>query len=143
MREELKTRIDGDKSQVFCIWRHRWVRLTPEEWVRQQFLHHLVEELAYPSGRIGVEVAIHVGDVSKRCDAVVYDAYMRPWMLLEFKAESVALTQRTLDQAAVYNRKLKAPYLILSNGPKTIAASVTENRIEFLNELPQYFVPGS
>ncbi len=90
-----------------------------------------------------MEVAIHVGDVSKRCDAIVYDAYMRPWMLLEFKAESVALTQRTLDQAAVYNRKLKAPYLILSNGPKTIAACVTENRIEFLNELPHYSVPGS
>ena len=64
-------------------------------------------------------------------------------MLLEFKAESVALTQRTLDQAAVYNRKLKAPYLTLSNGPKTIAACVTENRIEFLNELPRYSVPGS
>ena len=55
----------------------------------------------------------------------------------------MALTQRTLDQAAVYNRKLKAPYLILSNGPKTIAACVTENRIEFLSELPQYSVPGS
>lgn len=95
-----------------------------------------MEELAYPSGRIGVEVAIQVGEVAKRCDAIVYDTGMQPWMLLEFKAETVALTQRTLDQAAVYNRKLGAPYLVLCNGPQTIAARVTASGIEFLNQLP-------
>jgi len=95
-----------------------------------------VEELAYPSGRIGVEVAIHVGEAAKRCDAIVYDARMQPWMLLEFKAETVALTQRTLDQAAIYNRRLGAPYLVLCNGPQTIAARITDSGIEFLNQLP-------
>lgn len=134
----LRTRISGDKEQVFCAWRRRWVRLTPEEWVRQQFLHRLVEELSYPSGRIGVEVTICVGEVTKRCDAVVYDAGLQPWMLLEFKAETVALTQRTLDQAAVYNRKLNAPYLILSNGRETVAAKVTAYEIAFLNEIPSF-----
>ena len=96
------------------------MRLTPEEWVRQQFLHRLVDDYHYPAGRIGVEVAIAVGDAKKRCDAVVYDEQLQPLVLIECKAEHVAITQRTLDQAITYNRKLNVPYLFLHNGPETV-----------------------
>ena len=116
----MRTRIFNNKEQIFCEWRHRWVRLTPEEWVRQQLLHHLVEQLGYPSSRIAVEQAITVGAAHKRCDAVVYDQTMCPLVLIECKAETVPLTQKTLDQAITYNRQLNVPYLILHNGPQTI-----------------------
>lgn len=116
----MRTRVYNGKEQIFCEWRHRWVRLTPEEWIRQQLLHRMVNEGAYPASLIAVEQAITVGDVRKRCDAVVYDNTMQPLLLIECKAETVPLTQKTLDQAITYNRKLNVPYLLLCNGAQTI-----------------------
>ncbi len=134
----MRTRIFNGKEQIFCEWRHRWVRLTPEEWVRQQLLHHLVEQLGYPASLIAVEAPIKVGDLQKRCDAIVYNNAMQPLMLIECKAESVPLTQKTLDQAATYNRKLRVPYLLLHNGPQTVIAFVDDNTIKYINAIPQY-----
>jgi type I site-specific restriction endonuclease len=131
----LRTRLYNGKEQIFCEWRHRWVRLTPEEWVRQQLLHKLVEQLDYPASRIAVEQAITVGAAKKRCDAVVYDPTMQPLMLIECKAETVPLTQKTLDQAITYNRKLNVPYLLLCNGAQTICIDGTNNH---LIGLPRY-----
>ena len=69
----------------------------------------------------------------KRADAIVYDRSLRPLMLLEFKADTVALTQKTLDQATVYNRQLHVPYLI-----QTVVAKIDENKINFLETIPQW-----
>ena len=138
----MKTRVFNGKEQIFCEWRHRWVRLTPEEWVRQQLLHRLVEQLAYPASRIAVEVSLEIIQSSNRkihrADAVVYDRTMQPIMLIECKAETVALTQKTLDQALVYNRKLNVPYLMLHNGPQTIVAQVSETGITLLPSIPTF-----
>lgn len=123
----MKTRLQNNKEQIFCDWRHRWVRLTPEEWVRQQLLHRMVEQLGFPASLIAVEVAFRLpslqgedGGKLFRCDAVVYDASLQPLMIIECKAETVPLTQKTLDQALTYNRKLSVPYLLLHNGPQSI-----------------------
>ncbi len=134
----MRTRIFNGKEQIFCEWRHRWVRLTPEEWVRQQLLHRLVEQLGYPASLIAVEAPIKVGDLQKRCDAIVYNNAMQPLMLIECKAESVPLTQKTLDQAATYNRKLRVPYLLLHNGPQTVITFVDDNTIKYINAIPLY-----
>ena len=131
----MRTRLFNDKEQIFCEWRKRWVRLTPEEWVRQQLLHYLVEQLDYPASLIAVEQAIMVGEAKKRCDAVVYDRAMQPLVLIECKAETVPLTQKTLDQAITYNRKLNVPYLLLYNGVQTIF--VNGNSI-YPSGLPRY-----
>lgn len=136
--ERLNVKDINGKQCVFCAWRRRWVRLTPEEWVRQHFLHRLVSDYGYPSGRIGVEVAIAVGEAKKRCDAVVYDEQLQPLVLIECKAEHVALTQRTLDQAITYNRQLNVPYLFLHNGPETVVVRVeprTRNQEQRQNSL--------
>ena len=134
----MRTRVYQDKEQIFCEWRRRWVRLTPEEWVRQQLLHRLVEQLDYPFGLIAVEQAIQVGEAKKRCDAVVYDRQMRPMMLIECKAETVPLTQKTLDQASTYNHRLNVPYLMLHNGPQTIVAHVETDKIDYLQAIPTW-----
>ena len=134
----MRTRIFNGKEQIFCEWRHRWVRLMPEEWVRQQLLHRLVEQLGYPAALIAVEAPIIVGKMQKRCDAIVYNNVMQPLMLIECKAETVSLTQKTLDQAATYNRKLQVPYLILHNGPQTIIAYVNDKSISFVQSIPPY-----
>ena len=132
----MRTRIYNNKEQIFCEWRKRWVRLTPEEWVRQQLLHHMVEQLAYPSSLIGVEVAIKVGEVKKRCDAVVYNQDLQPLMLIECKAETVSITQKTLDQALTYNRKLNVPYLILYNGLQMVFVHVPSQSAS--SSIPHY-----
>lgn len=134
----MRTKLINNKDYVLCSWRRRWVRLTPEEWVRQHFLDRLTTDFGYPHELIAVEVPFHVGDVPKRADAIVYDKQMQPLMLLEFKREDVALTQRVLDQAAVYNRQLHVPYLILSNGPETIIARVHADRFDFLPAIPTW-----
>ena len=131
----MRTRVYNNKEQIFCAWRHRWVRLTPEEWVRQQLLHYLVEQLNYPASLIAVEQAIMVGEVHKRCDAVVYDRAMQPLVLIECKAEAVPITQRTLDQALTYNRKLQVPYLLLYNGKQTIFVNGNNNNT---SGIPRY-----
>ena len=135
----MRTRVCNGKEQIFCEWRHRWVRLTPEEWVRQQLLHRLAEQLGFPAALIAVEQAITVGTTKKRCDAVVYDRQMQPLMLIECKAETVPLTQKTLDQAITYNRKLNVPYLLLYNGPQTIFVTLNHNgQNTIAQRLPRY-----
>ena len=111
------------------------MRLTPEEWVRQQLLHRLVEQLDYPASLIAVEQAINVGEAKKRCDAVVYDRQMNPLMVIECKAETVPLTQKTLDQAITYNRKLNVPFLMLHNGVQTICIHGTNH---YTSGFPRY-----
>ncbi len=127
-----------DKDYVFCDWRHKFVRLTPEEWVRQHVLHTLVDEHRYPAARIAIEHPVSVGETRKRCDAVVMSAGLEPLCIIEFKAEHVKLSQKVFDQVAVYNRKLQVPYFIVSNGNNTYACRVHLNGYEFLQTLPHY-----
>ena len=135
----IRTRLYNGKEQIFCEWRHRWVRLTPEEWVRQQLLHRMVEQEDYPASLIAVETAITVGEAKKRCDAVVYTRQMNPLMLIECKAETVPLTQKTLDQAVTYNRRLNVPYLLLYNGPQIIFVTIETNGTNTISQrLPRY-----
>ena len=132
---------------IFCPFRRKYVAATPEENVRQTFLHALVEQFDYPQSLIGVEVPIAVGaGVDKRCDAVVYSRSLQPLVLIEFKAPEVAITQTTLDQAAVYNTTVHAPYLILANGKQTVVARIDKQsadgeqteQIQFLNHIPSW-----
>lgn len=132
----MRTRIRGGKEEVFCSWRRCYVRLTPEEWVRQQVLQSLEDTYGYPHSLIGVEVAIEVAGLRKRCDAIVYDKTLRPLLLIEFKSETVALTQAVFDQAAVYNHRLCVPYLMLSNGLHSIVARVSEDGYEYIEGIP-------
>ena len=141
----MRTRVFNGKEQIFCEWRHRWVRLTPEEWVRQQLLHRLVEQLGYPASLIAVEVSLEkitndklpITNKKLRADAVVYNRAMQPLMLIECKAETVPLKQKTLDQAVIYNRRLNVPYLLLHNGPQTIFVDLTEENLRFSDSIPQ------
>ncbi|MCQ2310876.1 MAG: type I restriction enzyme HsdR N-terminal domain-containing protein [Paludibacteraceae bacterium] len=131
----MKVTTKDNKQYIFCHWRKKYVRLTPEEWVRQQFLHKLVEQYNYPESGIAVEVQLAT---KRRADAIIYNKDLTPLVLIEFKAESVSLTQRVLDQIAVYNRQFNVPYLILSNGPEVVVARVEGQQITFLQDIPEW-----
>ena len=134
----MQIRTQNGKQYVLCAWRRRYVRLTPEELVRQTTLQLLVNEFGYPHNLIAVEVPIEVAGVQKRCDAIVYNRQMQPLMLIEFKAPSVHLTQEVFDQAAIYNRKLQVPLLMLCNGRESIVARVLQTQYQFLEQIPAY-----
>lgn len=131
-------RTQNGKQYVLCAWRRRYVRLTPEELVRQTTLQLLVDEFGYPHNLIAVEVPIEVAGVQKRCDAIVYNRQIQPLMLIEFKAPSVHLTQEVFDQAAIYNHTLHVPLLMLCNGRESIVAQVQPNQYQFIGHIPAY-----
>lgn len=128
------------KLYVWDILRSQWVRLTPEEWVRQHFVHYLTGHLGYPEGLLQNEVSLKVGELSRRTDTVLYDRQLRPQMLVEYKAPSVTLSQRTLEQIVCYNYTMQVPYLILSNGLQHIAYHIDYTRQSYstLREIPSY-----
>ena len=134
----MQIRTQNGKQYVLCAWRRRYVRLTPEELVRQTTLQLLEDEYGFPHGLIGVEIPIEVAGLKKRCDAIVYTRQMQPLMLIEFKAPSVHLTQEVFDQAAIYNRTLHVPMLMLCNGRESILARVQEKQYQFLPAIPKY-----
>jgi type I site-specific restriction endonuclease len=135
-----RIKIQNDKQFIFDNQRKKFVTLTPEEWVRQNFIRFLIEEKDYPASFIAVEKLVEVNGMRKRCDAIVYNSNFEPIMIVEFKAPQVSLIQKTFDQAAIYNSKLKVNYLIISNGLDHFSCMVdTENcRYNFLQTIPSY-----
>lgn len=126
------------KAYVFCDWRRKFVRATPEENVRQTFLHALTEDNAYPKSLIAVEHPVRVGELGKRCDAVVLSSDLLPLCIIEFKAPEVTLSQEVFDQVAVYNRRLHVPFFIIANGKDTLWCRVTPAGYEPHPGIPPY-----
>lgn len=110
----INLKIEGDK--VFDVFRNKWIKLTPEEWVRQNFLHFLVKYEGFPKGLISVEKQIQLLKLKKRYDAVVFNNKLQPLVLIEFKAPNVNIDQAVVDQAVRYNQEFQVEFLILSNG---------------------------
>ena len=108
---DIKIRREGNRAVVLDPLRRRWVALTPEEWVRQHFVNLLVSEKHYPATLVANEVQLSVGEKVMRADTVVYDRTLRPRMIVEYKAPTVAITQKVFDQISVYNLLLRVDYL--------------------------------
>lgn len=137
----LKKRISIKKKiEIFDEFRKRFVVLTPEEWVRQQFLWFLVESKQYPTSLIAVEKGLTWNRMQKRFDAVVHNKLGQPVMLLEFKSTNVQLEQKTFDQVAVYNLQLRVKYLLISNGLQHFCCLMDyeKRRYTFLKEIPDF-----
>ena len=137
---ELRTKKQNGKDYVFDRLRKQFVRLTPEEFVRQQFVSYLIEFKGYPSGRMANEVEIVLGNVKKRCDTVLYDNYLQPLMIIEYKAPSIEISQKTFDQIMRYNLALQVPWLIVSNGIQHFCCRLDKEKkaYVFVNEIPEY-----
>ncbi len=136
----LKIEKSGEKTQIYDILRHRFVALTPEEWVRQHFIHFLIEHKGYPAALLGNEITIRLNKLSKRCDSVLYDTHAMPRMIIEYKAPHIPLTQKVFDQICRYNMVLHVDYLIVSNGIQHVCAQMEYETggYRFLNDIPQY-----
>ena len=135
-----KLKTENGKNLIFDEIRKRYVVLTPEEGVRQHFVAYLINEKKYPKALIANEITITFNGLKKRCDTLIYNRRGEIVMIIEYKAPEVAITQKTFDQIAVYNMRLKVRYLALSNGTTNYCCRVDSEkmRYEFLREMPFY-----
>lgn len=106
---------DG-KVWIFDVIRKKYIVLTPEEWVRQHFIHYLITVKKYPRSLIRVEGGLVYNQLQKRTDIVVFNRKGAPWMVIECKSPSTTVSPATLTQASVYNATLQAGYLSVTNG---------------------------
>jgi len=130
----------NEKDFIFDEQRKKYVSLTPEEWVRQNFLRYLIEVKLYPASLLAVEQELKLNGMKKRCDAIVYNYNAEPIVIIEFKAPNIRINQKTFDQTAVYNSKLGVEYLIISNGLNHYFCKVdsVNSRYEFFPDIPNF-----
>ncbi|MFL9483756.1 type I restriction enzyme HsdR N-terminal domain-containing protein [Chitinophagaceae bacterium LWZ2-11] len=130
-----KIREEQGKEVIFDEIRKLWVRLTPEEWVRQNFLQYLIKVKLYQPALIAVEKEIKLGELRKRCDIVVYKSTI-PWMIIECKEMNVPLAESTLRQALNYNIAMNVQYLVITNGTQIFAWHFEKGKAELCEEIP-------
>ena len=139
-RYEISVKRNGERLTIFDFLRRRHVALTPEEWVRQHFVHVLVEHKGYPKGLLANEVELSVGEKNLRCDSILYDPSLKPRMIVEYKAPSVVVTQKVFQQIATYNLLLHVDYLVVSNGLThyCVKMDYDNQKYLFLDDIPDY-----
>jgi hypothetical protein len=136
----LKFQSKGGKLLVQDVVQKKLRVLTPEEWVRQNFLNYLIHDNGYPASLLAVEKGLRINNLAKRCDIIAYNKEGKPVVLIECKASNVALNQQVFDQIARYNLKLEVPYLVVTNGIHHIYCSMDlENKkYVFIKDLPKF-----
>lgn len=131
---------EGDKSFIFDALRKKFVRLTPEEEVRQRFVATLINQKGYPAGRIGNEISLNLNNTKRRCDTVVYDKFGSPCVIIEYKAPNIEITQEVFNQITRYNYVLRVSYIIVTNGIRSFCCKIdySNKSYYFLKEIPFY-----
>jgi hypothetical protein len=126
------------KEFIFDECRRKWIRLTSEEWVRQNFLQYLLQTKKYPASLIAVEKEIRLGELKKRFDILIYNAQHQPWLMVECKAMEEPLQDNVLHQVLRYNIAVPVPYLVITNGAASFAYIRKNNQLQMLEDLPEY-----
>lgn len=133
---QFRIRNEQGQQQIFDPLRKQWLRLSPEEWVRQNFMQYLLQVLQYPAAMVAIEKELLLNGMKRRFDLLVFDAQHQPWMLVECKATTIALNQPVLEQVLRYNITIPVPYLVISNGTETRGWQKVEGRLVALEKLP-------
>ena len=105
-----------NEDYIFDEIRKKYIKLTKEEWVRQNCINFLVKEKKFPQILINLEKTLKINKLSKRYDIVVYNSDGSIKLLVECKSPEIKINQKTFDQIAIYNMSLKAELLMITNG---------------------------
>ncbi len=137
---DFRLKEENDITYIFDIIRKKFLVLTPEEWVRQHLIHLMINQFNYPKSLIKLEGGHQYNQLQKRTDLIVYDRNGQPFLLVECKAASVELSQKTFEQVCAYNQTVRAPHICISNGKKTLCCGVDleTGAIEYLKTLPSF-----
>lgn len=135
-----RTRYDAGKTFIFDDIRKKFLVLTPEEWVRQNFIRYLIEEKGFPSALMVIERGLTVNQNPFRADLLIYNRTGTPLLVVEFKAPEVKITQAVFDQIARYNMRFRVPFLIVSNGLDHYCCKIDfqSGSYAFLKEVPEF-----
>ena len=133
-----KTRQEQNGLAIFDELRKAWLKLTPEEWVRQNFVQYLLKEMQYPSSLIALERQLVLGELTKRFDILVYDRDYHPWMMVECKSMNIKLDSKVLDQVLRYNISIPVRFLVITNGHTCYAFDRSAGKLEELKVLPAF-----
>lgn len=133
-----RIREEDGKEQIFDELRKVWIRLTPEEWVRQNFLQYLVQVMRYPASLIAIERELKLGELKKRFDVLVYNRQHQPWMMVECKAMEVNLDESVLQQVLRYNIAVPVPFLVITNGHYCAGFEKHGGQLQLIDTLPVF-----
>lgn len=133
---------DNGRNLIFDVLRGKYVALTPEEWVRQNFVQYLINYKNYSRSLMNNEIPLRLNGTSKRCDTVVFSNTAVPKMIIEYKAPEIKITQKVFNQITRYNMVLKVDYLVVSNGLNHYCCKMDyENQgYIFLEDIPDFSV---
>ncbi len=124
------------KESIFDVLRKKWVVLTPEEWVRQNFIKYLIELKKYPSSLIATEKELKLGELKKRFDILVYDKDHKPWLMVECKSMDVKLDEAVLQQVLRYNISIPVKFVVITNGSNCYAWEKKNGQLTDCLEIP-------
>ena len=134
----MKTRIQNGKEYIFDIVRKKYIINQPEEWVRQNIIQYLNKEKGYPISLMSIEKKHKTNNKKKRCDIICNDKNGNPLLLIECKAMEIQISAETFNQIIDYQNKIKAQYLIVTNGKKHYCFKIINETIKFLKKIPAY-----
>lgn len=133
-----KIKKEEEQHYVFDAIRKTWLLLTEEEWVRQNFIQYMIEELHYPAALIAIEKELELNGLKKRFDVLVYDAHHKPWMLIECKAPHIELNDAVLEQLLRYHISIPVSFLVITNGQTTYGWEKIGNELKLLDKFPEF-----
>jgi hypothetical protein len=135
---DFRIKKEGDKEFIFDALRKKWLVLTPEEWVRQNFIQWLTRVKNYPASLIALEKEIQLGELKKRFDILVYDKEHKPWMMIECKGAEIKLDEAVLQQILRYNISVPVEFIIITNGNLTYGWQRINNELRLVEEIPRW-----
>lgn len=131
---------EAGSEMIFDPIRKKYVRLTEEEWVRQNFAQYLINVGKYPPGLMSIEVMFTMNKLKKRIDILIHDRTGQPVLIVECKAPDIQLNDEVFDQIVIYNMEFTVPYIIVTNGLDHYVCKIDhENKkYDFLHVIPLY-----
>ena len=132
-----KIKVDNNTEYIFDSIRNKWIVLTPEEWVRQNFIKYLVGIKKYPSSLIATEKELKLGELKKRFDILVYDTNHMPWLMVECKSMEIKLDEAVLQQVIRYNISIPVKFLVITNGSNCFAWEKKDGQLVPCSEIPE------
>ncbi len=135
-KPDFRLKKENEREFIFDSIRKRWVVLTPEEWVRQNFINYLIKSENYPAALIAVEKELMLAERKKRFDILLYDEHHQPWMMIECKSMNVQLNDETLQQLLRYHISIPARYLLITNGNSCYGWEKGKNHLVSISRFP-------
>ena len=134
---DFRIKKEEGKESIFDILRKKWIVLTPEEWVRQNFIKYLIEDKKYPSSLIATEKELRLGELKKRFDILVYDKNHMPWLMVECKSMEIKLDEAVLQQVLRYNISIPVKVLVITNGSNCYVWKKKDGQLVPCSEIPE------